>query len=208
VATERSRTLRRWFLEIARRRARPGTGSSIETLRSRSWIDPLIDLSVVSVPYVIVGAVATTLYMPRRETQDLDVIIHARDARRIAVDLEVAGYTAGGRLSIGGTTWSGPHGEPLDVLESDEPWVDEAISHPQYAPNGLPVIRLPYLILLKLEASRTQDLADIQRMLGQADNAAMDEVRSVIQTYRPEDLDDLESLIVLGRMEYESPDVS
>ena len=36
-------------------------------------------------------------------------------------------------------------------------------------PDGLPIIDLPYLVLMKLSASRTQDLADISRMLGLAD---------------------------------------
>ncbi len=67
----------------------------------------------------------------------------------------------------------------------------------------MPVIALPYLVLLKMAAGRGQDLADIQRMLGQADDSALAEVREVTQRFRPEDADDLESLIALGKLEYE-----
>ena len=43
---------------------------------------------------------------------------------------------------------------------------------PRQAPDGLPVIALRYLVLMKLEAGRTQDLADVSRMHGGAPNAA------------------------------------
>jgi hypothetical protein len=97
----------------------------------------------------------------------------------------------------------GPQGEELDVLALDEPWIDEAIANPQHSPDGLPVIRLPFLVILKLAAGRGQDLVDVQRMLGQADDAALQEVRRVVRLYRPEDAEDLESLIALGKLEFQ-----
>ncbi len=38
-------------------------------------------------------------------------------------------------------------------------------------------------------------------MLGQADEATLARVRAVVQAHRSEDLEDLESLILLGRQE-------
>jgi hypothetical protein len=72
-------------------------------------------------------------------------------------------------------------------------------------PAGYPVISLPYLILLKMGAQRAQDWADVSRMLGWASNADLDEVRAVVKQYAPEDLEDLESLIFIGKKEQEIP---
>jgi hypothetical protein len=63
-----------------------------------------VDLPKLSAPYVVIGAVATSLYMPRRETQDLSILIHARDREQIATDLREAGFALQGQLSIGGTS--------------------------------------------------------------------------------------------------------
>lgn len=54
---------------------------------------------------------------------------------------------------------------------------------------------------MKLQAGRVQDLADITRMLGVADEPALAAVRSVVQRYAPDAGEDVESMIVLGRME-------
>jgi hypothetical protein len=54
---------------------------------------------------------------------------------------------------------------------------------------------------MKMQAGRVQDLADVARMLGQASNETVDEVRSLFRRHAPEDIEDLESLVTLGRME-------
>lgn len=56
---------------------------------------------------------------------------------------------------------------------------------------------------MKLQARGVQDLADIARMLGAADEAALQQVRTVIMIYMPDALKDVESMIMLGRLEYE-----
>ncbi|GIW03644.1 MAG: hypothetical protein KatS3mg059_0264 [Thermomicrobiales bacterium] len=193
---------RRRFLEMAKRRAKPGSGSSLEFLRSRTWRKPAVEIPPLKTPFVVVGAVATWLYMPQRATRDVDILIRASDAPAIAAELQQAGFVQTGRLSIGGTSWRAPNGAVLVVLESDVPWIDDALAKPNRSPDGLPVIALPHLVLLKLAAGRGQDLVDIQRMLGQADEQTLHAVRDVVQRHRPADLDDLDSLIELGRLEY------
>ncbi len=54
---------------------------------------------------------------------------------------------------------------------------------------------------MKLEASRTTDISDISRMLGQANEVELNEVRKAIEIYDPNSLEDLESLIILGKIE-------
>ena len=69
----------------------------------------------------------------------------------------------------------------LDVLESAENWAAKAIRQPMPGPEGLPVISLPYLILMKLRASRGIDIGDLTRILGAAgeDNLVVAQMRLV-----------------------------
>jgi hypothetical protein len=68
------------------------------------------------------------------------------------------------------------------------------------------VLDLPYLILMKLMASRGVDIGDMTRMLGLAIKEDLERAREVVRTYSPEDSEDLETLIVLGKREMEPPD--
>jgi len=58
---------------------------------------------------------------------------------------------------------------------------------------------------MKLQAERSQDWTDVSRMLGWAEEKDLDEVRAVVAKYAPEDLEDMEALIFLGRREKELP---
>lgn len=63
------------------------------------------------------------------------------------------------------------------------------------------MLDLPYLVLMKVQAGRAQDLADAARMLGAASESRREEAREVFRRWFPEALEDLESLIALGRLE-------
>jgi len=193
---------RRWVLEMARRRARPGTGSLPERLRSgpmTQWPDlrPVLE----GIPWAVVGAVATRLYMPERATRDLDILIRREDEQTVRNRLETAGYRYGVSLAVPGFTVCSPDGVAIDVLLGDAPWVEEALAAPRVDPTGLPVLDLPYLVLMKLEASRLQDIADLARMLGLASESERERVRAAVARYVPDALEDLESLIYLGMLE-------
>jgi hypothetical protein len=194
---------RKFIIAMALRRAKAGSGSTVAFLRRRTWSEPTVDLHRLRTPFVIVGAVATWLYAPQRATQDIDILVAPADAPRLHAELSAAGCTLEQRLAFGGTGWLTPDGTGLDVLESHAPWLPDAIAHPNRSPTGLPVISLPYLVLMKLEASRSIDVGDLTRMLGQADEALRDQVRAVVRTYRHEDAEDVESLMILGDIEFE-----
>lgn len=149
------------------------------------------------------GAEATRLYMPERVTQDLDIAIAARDAAAVMRRLEAGGSAKLNDPSIGGATWRAPDGQTVDVIELDEPWHNTALDEAQTNRDaqGLPILPLPYLVLMKFKAGRTRDLGDITQMLGLADEAMLERARSAFQRYSPEDIDDLESLIALGKLE-------
>jgi len=160
-----------------------------------------------SVPWAVAGAVATRLYMPERATADLDIVIRAADAADARRRFSQAGYAYTGELGIGGSAWMSPDGTRVEALERSDGWIEEALAQAaaNRDPQGLPVLPLAYLVLMKLQASRAQDVGDLARMLGQADEEALAAVRDLITREAPGDLEDLESLIQLGRLEIEEP---
>ena len=93
-------------------------------------------------------------------------------------------------------------GTPVDVVEMAEPWLAGALTEARrnLDAQGLPVLPLHYLVLMKFQAGRVQDLADVTRMLGQAGEDLLDSVRELFGQLLPEEMDDLESLIELGRL--------
>ena len=198
-----SATKRKIFLTLVQKRVKSGTGSGINFLSQRTWNNPVTDLNSIlkQAPFVVVGGIATRMYMPERMTLDLDILIKAEDSPLIYQDLENARAKKIGDLSIAGSQWQLADKTSLDVLEGEDYWVEEALSQPNYAPDGLPIISLPYLILMKLSASRTQDLADVSRMLGLAKIEELNHIREVIKNYLPTAQEDLESLIMLGKLE-------
>ena len=165
------------------------------------------DLSPVlgSIPWTVVGAAATRLYMPERATQDLDIAIAVQDSEHAHTRLSSAGYRFVGKLSIGGSTWRTPAGEIVDLIEGTEEWWSKALAAAQNNRDGqgLPVLPLAFLVLMKFNAGRARALGDITQMLGLADDEALDEVRQVFAEYAPKDQADLESLILLGKLEME-----
>lgn len=159
-----------------------------------------------AIRWCAVGAAATRLYMPERMTDDLDILIHANDAQDLRTHLLEARYVNQGGLSIGGSRWVSPEQFPLDVLYNDEPWVETALREAQANRDNqnMPVVPLPYLILMKFNARRVQHIADITRMLGQAGERQLAEVRNVFAQWLPGNDEDLESLISLGQLEFRS----
>lgn len=194
---------RRILIDICRRRIRPGTGSSLEFLRRRTAMNPWPDLRPVlqGIPWVVIGAVATRAYMPERTTQDLDILVRRQDGDEVRERLKAAGYTFVTQLAVPGFLVRSPEGIEVDVVLGDYPWLDKALAHPRQDPAGFPVLDLPYLVLMKMESSRALDVADLSRMLGLASNEELARVRAIVARYAPTEMDDLESLIYLGRFE-------
>ena len=202
-----SRT-RRILLDLAMKRQRPGTGSAREFLikRTTTMVWPNLKPVLEPIEWAVVGAVATRLYMPERATLDFDIIIRAAEGKEARRKLSAAGFIYRGELSVGGSSWTTPEDESVDVLESKDKWLIQALEEAQTNKDsqGLPIMPLQYLALMKFRSGRVQDLADITRMLGQADNATLDAVRTVFAEYHPSDIEDLESMITLGKLEMQS----
>jgi hypothetical protein len=166
---------------------------------------PNLQALLGSVPWVLVGGVALRAYMPERATLDVDILVHERDAQVAQLAFLAAGYRLVGALSIGGFTVQLHNEAPVDVLTRNDPWLDAASAQPVFDAAGIPVLPRAYLILMKLQAGRTQDLADIQRLLALTPAAERVSVRGIVERYSPELTEDLDSLITLADLEFGSP---
>ena len=202
------RQRRRLKLAMVRRRQRPGTGSAPEFLRRRTAMINWPDLRNIlkGIPWVLIGGVATRAYMAERVTKDMDVLVHERDGEEARKRLEAAGYVPVSRLIVPGVLLRSPDGVEIDLIYGRYPWLDNALAHAQTDAAGYPVIALPYLVLLKMWATRDQDWTDITRMLTTATDEQINDVRKVIAQHSPEDSDDLETMIYLAKREMETPD--
>jgi len=194
------------FLRLALRRAARGTGSQVALYTRRTAMQPVPDLDAIlgTLPWALIGGLALRAYLPERATLDVDILIHERDAPAAQKALLDAGYRCVGALSIGGFTMQRNDDALLDVLTRSDPWLDEALRNPSRDPAGLPVLGRPFLILIKLQAGRTQDLADIQRLLAFTPPVERQTVREVVERYDPELLEDLDALITLADLEFGS----
>jgi hypothetical protein len=207
---ELARRTRRLLIDVAQRRQKPGSGSILK-LTEWSNMERWPDLAPVlsGLRWAIAGAVATRMYMPERATQDIDAVVLAPDIAAAKRRLLEAGYVELGPLSIGGNSFRAQSGQMLDVISVEgELWqAGLRAASENLDPAGSPVLTLPFLVLMKLESGRVQDVADVSRMLGFADAAALDEVRALIARHARDMTADLESIIELGKLEHDgTPD--
>jgi hypothetical protein len=119
---------------------------------------------------------------------------------------EHAGFEKTGTLSIGGSTWRLPDGTPVDLIDGRAAWVAEALqlARDNRDQQGLPVLTLPYLALMK-ESDRIIDSGDVARMVGMAAEDARTATREVVTNYRPDFLEDFESIVTLGDLGFGKP---
>jgi hypothetical protein len=134
----------------------------------------------------------------------LEILIALEDQRWVEDELEVNGAARTGPLLDGGSSFRMADGSTLDVIAGEEPWLAQALEYPQKAPNGLPVIGLPYLVLFRLGTARTADSRELERLLGRANDELLGRVRDAVEAFAPDLRGDLESLIALGRLARES----
>ncbi|MBL8088935.1 MAG: hypothetical protein JNJ43_01305 [Anaerolineales bacterium] len=201
------RQMRRIIIDMVLRNGKSGTGSAHEFMHRRTAMNPWPDLRPIlkDVEWAIVGGVATRAYMPERMTKDLDILVHEKDGEAVIKSLEGAGYRIASKLAIPGYLMLSPDGTEVDVIFGNYRWLKKALSDLGKDPAGYPVLKLPYLVMMKMNAQRVRDIGDLGTMLGWASDSDLDEVRAVIREFAPEDLDDLESLIFIGKKEKDFP---
>lgn len=173
-------------------------------------MEPWPDLRSIlhGIPWVIVGGVATRAYMPERVTRDMDILVSRQDGEAVRKRLESAGYTTVSSLAVPGYLMRSPEGFELDVIFGNYDWLNQALGNPGQDAAGYPIIDLAYLVLMKLTALRSQDWTDVPRMLGDAPEEQLAEVRAVVARYSPIDSEDLEALIFLDKKVFQIPEWS
>lgn len=205
---------RRIVIDMALRRQRAGSGSLLRELEQRMEVMEwwrTADQALRAIPHVVVGGVAGNSYMAPRATYDLDVAVLPRDYGPAVAALESAGWLRLGPLSpldpdLEGHAWRSPGGWEFDLMALRHPWAEEAVAGGRLEPRtGLTTIGLPYLVLMKLRVSPTTDLADLSRMLGAASDEDLAAIRRIVERFGgPDDRQDVESLIALGKLERDS----
>ncbi len=167
-----------------------------------------VDRDLDEVPHALIGAAATNAYMAPRMTNDLDVAVEAGDLSQAEQLLAASGYERVGDLSmsldpnLAGSQWLSPSGELVDLVGIGHRWAATAIGEAeQHRLQGLPIMPLPYLVLMKLISSRAIDTADLQRVLGAAPEGQWEAVRELVARLLPRDLDDLDALRQIGLWE-------
>lgn len=199
-----ARQRRRIMIEMGLRRIRPGSYSSPELLQGRTTLHtwPHLDDILGDIPWLVTGGVATRLYMPERSTNDIDIIIHRSDCPRAWNRFREAGFSVASTLDAPYFVARAIETPEVDVICADFPWLVKALAEPRRDAANLPIIDLPYLIIMKMRANRGVDIGDMTRMLGLAAEEELDRVREIVKQYAPEDADDLEALIILGKLEF------
>lgn len=197
------------FLRLALRRAARGTGSALSFFDRRTAVQPVPNLRLIigAVPWVLVGDVALRAYMPERMTRGVSILVHVRDGARVRDAFVAAGYRVTGQLSIGGFSVQAADAAepPIDVLTRADLWLDAALAAPGTDPAGYPVLARSYLILMKLQAGRTQDLADVQRLLARTSRTERASVRQLVAQESPDLVEDFDALCTLAEYEFGPP---
>ncbi|WP_228024963.1 nucleotidyltransferase family protein [cf. Phormidesmis sp. LEGE 11477] len=151
--------------------------------------------------YVVVGGVASAHYQPARFTEDIDLMVLAEDATAVEHALQLAGWSQLGIISFGGSSWQSAEGELIDLLHAPEQsWVTAALDAPIKTLEGLQIIDLPYLIILKLSATRAVDIGDIVSMLQHAAEDETVRIRQAVETHRSDLLEDFEQFNEIARL--------
>jgi hypothetical protein len=198
------RQRRRILIEICQRRIKPGNYTSPDFFKRRTAVHSWPQLFTIfkDIPWAITGGVATRAFMPERSTQDIDIVIPREDCGRAWAAFRDAGFHVAPALDAPYFVARSPEIPEVDVICVDFPWLETALANPHIDKAGMPVLDLPYLIIMKLMANRGVDIGDMTRMLGLSSDDDLDRVRAAVRAYASEDLDDLEALILLGRMEF------
>ncbi|MBT9588561.1 hypothetical protein IV102_34810 [bacterium] len=203
---------RRLFLHRGLRKRPLGSGSNLERLmdlpRDPLQVNPGELFGDIAV--VVVGGVAIRVYSPERATKEIDLLVdHKRfaDASRRLLD---SGYirdetlfSPNASLGLYGEAWF-KEGKLIDLLSTPQLWGQKALVKPVVDSTGLPMVRLPYLVLMKFDSARAQDQADLSRMLGRLSEEECETLIKEVARYSTDPCfaEDVRQYCQLGRWEW------
>jgi hypothetical protein len=133
-------------------------------------------LESLGIPHAIIGGIAVGAHGAPRATTDVDFLVSERDAFR---GTRILSFREGVPISVGDVRidYLTPEGAPYVEL------LQQALLAAPVS-EGMPVIALEPLVVMKLHAGRRRDLDDVARLLEQADTEAY--VRKYVVTNAPE----------------------
>ncbi len=171
----------------------PRAGPADETLARVGRL-----LRDAEIPFAVVGGFAVIEHGYERYTTDVDVLVYVRDLLRAMEVLRGAGFP-GGRTPIGARLRDEATGVDVDVLGTAFDGDERALARAVRTRNPLPVIPVVHLILMKLEAGRLRDEADVVELLKAGASSAA--VRRYLRRTWPELVPRFEPLVARARAE-------
>lgn len=123
------------------------------------------------VPFAVAGGFAVIEHGYERFTKDVDLLVRAGDLIRAMDTLRAAGFR-GERTSIGARMRDERTNVIVDLVGTAFDADERAIARSRRARQRLPVIPMEHLILMKLEAGRSQDDADVIALLKRGASSA------------------------------------
>ncbi len=163
------------------------------------------------IPAVVVGGVATRAYAPEPHTKDIDFLIPEERYAEAVSHLAANGWQKVETVFFPNTSL-GLYAEAwikddvsIDVISSAREWANEALQTSSFDQIGLPVVSLPFLVLMKIESARGIDQGDLTRMLGRLNEEEVESIAAAVQKYSPDAdaAEDVRQYAVLGRMEWQ-----
>lgn len=171
--------------------------------RDRISVMPIHTL--LSCPYAAIGARS---YMPERKTFDIDLLIHPDSLDAARASLRSHGGALRRQLpffhthlGLEGERWDVPGELPIDILWSNHAWVDDALHATVEDETGVFSAPLWAMVVLKIDASGSQDQGDIAKMLCLASDEALADVRARVAALLPNEVEDVETYISFGRFD-------
>lgn len=123
------------------------------------------------VPFAVAGGFAVIEHGYERFTKDVDLLVRAGDLIRAMDTLRAAGFR-GERTPIGARMRDERTNVIVDLVGTAFDADERAIARSRRARQRLPVIPMEHLILMKLEAGRSQDDADVIALLKRGASSA------------------------------------
>ncbi len=167
-------------------------------IKPAATIWPNLEPTLKPIRWAVWGGVAIRHYIvPEREPLDFDAAVTVADGPAMRAQMAAGGYHYLGESEWGEAMWRSAEGVAVDVFEGAEEWWPPALAAAQGNRNaqGLPILPLPYLILLLLDDGRERKLNDAAKMLAAADEPTLAAVRSLVAHYRPQHTEGLARLL-------------
>lgn len=149
----------------------------------------------IQVPYAIIGGFALVHHGYNRTTSDVDILVNPSDLEKAKNSLDFKSMSP---ITIGGVSLELKDGTAVDLLAPQQKWVSNAIKSAIITPMGK-VVSAPYLILMKLWASRGgKEDVDMLQVLKKMKPEDVSKTKLLVKKYLPNEVEDLESLIMMA----------